>query len=121
MPWLSGTDMKELEKAQREAARKITGAVKSTPIDAVITEDELPTVASRAVTLATIAVARSRRASVSNPRYQMAMEVQRRRLKKTDWRGRAVERWKEVFEGLSTDWRFPPGNEALAQSSWSDD
>jgi hypothetical protein len=73
-----------------------------------MTEAELPTVASRAVSLATIAVERLWRASETNLRFLMASNVQRRRLKKADWRGRAVERWKAIFNGCEAGWKFPP-------------
>jgi ribonuclease HI len=99
--------MADLEKVQREAVRKITGALKSTPIDAIMSEAELPPLAHRAVTLATIAVERSMRAGDSNPRFIMMMKEQRRRLKKTCWRQKAVERWKSLFNTSRPRWKFP--------------
>jgi hypothetical protein len=38
----------------------------------------------------------------------MVAGEQRRRLKKADWHQRAVERWKGLFEGTTSLWKFPP-------------
>jgi hypothetical protein len=46
MPWVTATDLKELEMVQREAARKITGALRSTQSYAVMAEADLPLIAA---------------------------------------------------------------------------
>ena len=46
-PWASNTNIQKLERTQSDAARAITGQLRSTPIDAVLHEAQIPSLSSR--------------------------------------------------------------------------
>ena len=48
-PWLSAITISKLEKVQLEAARAITGLVRSTPVEVVLVESQLPSISARGV------------------------------------------------------------------------
>ena len=55
MPWITKTGMRKIETAQREALRKVTGLVKSTPINYIYLEAEVEPVSTIAVKKAIMA------------------------------------------------------------------
>ena len=59
LPWATHSMMKRLKMCQRYAGRAITGQVKITPVEAISVEADLPTVATRASQLSTIAMEKS--------------------------------------------------------------
>ena len=49
--WLSATSTSKLEKVHLEAARAITGLVRSTPVEAVLAESQLPPISTHFQTI----------------------------------------------------------------------
>jgi hypothetical protein len=99
--------MAKLERCQNEAARKIVGAISSSPIDAVLLEANLEPIQQRGDMWSTLAYERSLRLNDNHPRRKMAEASPTKRLKRREWRLRARETWKELFSERST-YRFPP-------------
>ena len=50
-PWLSATSTSRLEKVQMGAARAITSLVRTTPVEAVLAESQLPPISTRYQTI----------------------------------------------------------------------
>ena len=81
MPWITKTGMRKIETAQREALRKVTGLVKSTPIDYIYLEAELEPVSTIAVIKAIMAYEKAMRMYKENPLRLMCERESRKRLK----------------------------------------
>ena len=81
MPWITKTGMRKIETAQREALRKVTGLVKSTPIDYIYLEAEVEPVSTIAVKKATVAYEKAMRMNKENPLRLMCERESRKRLK----------------------------------------
>ena len=56
LPWVSASTMDKLEMCQRYAVRTVTGQIKTTHVKVILAEVDLPTVATRATQLSTIAM-----------------------------------------------------------------
>lgn len=108
MPWIGKGNMEKLERIQLEAARKITGALKSTPTEAVLAEANLPKIEDRARVLAVVAYERSLRCARESPRFQIATAEVGCRLKKQDWRSAAKEGFRQAMGGAEVMESFPP-------------
>ena len=80
MPWITKTGMRKIETAQREALRKVTGLVKSTPIDYIYLEAEVEPVSTIAVKKAIMAY-EAMRMNKENPLRLMYERKSRKRLK----------------------------------------
>ena len=101
---MSSTNLERLEAAQRFAGRAVTGQLKTTPNEAVLLDAGLPTIKERCKFIAINALEKSMRLDPSNPRRQIAEKPQHRRLKKTDWRDHARDKWNEIFtEGCNPE------------------
>ena len=70
----------------------------TTPVDAILAEADLPTVATRATQLSIIAVEKSLRMPDTNPRKQIATAEVRQRTKK------ASEVWRSIFGSTHPEW-----------------
>ena len=81
MPWITKTGMRKIETAQREALRKVTGLVKSTPIDYIYLEAEVEPVSTIAVKKAIMAYEKAMRMNKENPLRLMCERESRKRLK----------------------------------------
>ena len=55
LPWISNSTMKRMEMRQRNAGRAITGQIKTTPVEEILAEADLPTVATWSTQISTIA------------------------------------------------------------------
>ena len=93
---------------QRYARRAITGQIKKTPVEAILAEADLPTVAARARQLSNVAMEKSLRMPDTNPRMQVATAEVHQRTKKTSWRKKAIEVWRSIF--WSTQPERTPGS-----------
>ena len=91
IPWVSISTTEKLKICQRYAERAITGQIKTTAVKAILAEADLPTVATRATLLSTIAMEKSLRMLDTNPRKQIATSDASQRTKKTSWRKKASE------------------------------
>ena len=96
-PWIGKGAWEKLEKVQREAARLMVGALRSTPIEAILAEAGLNTIKNKMETINTIAFERSMRMSKDSFRWEVASKKKRKRLKVEGWREEARKRWKEIF------------------------
>ena len=79
IPWVSLSTMEKLKMCQRYSGWPITGQIKTTPVEAFITEADLWTVATRATILTTMAMEKSLRMHDANPRRQIATADVRQR------------------------------------------
>ena len=97
MPWIPRTRMDELERVQLEAGRLISGAVRSSPREAVLLEADLSPLCDRARQIAVTAYDRSTRLGEDHPRRIMAQQPVRQRTQQPCWRARAHEEWVTIF------------------------
>ena len=81
-PWLSETNTGKLERIQKEAARRMTGPLRTTTIEAVTTEANLTSVSTQSKRAAIIAWEKSVRLSATNPGRSLTETIPRDRLKK---------------------------------------
>jgi hypothetical protein len=90
MPSLGPSAMTKLEVVQRDAARTITGCLRSTPVDALTLEARLVPIATRGEQLAAYMREKSLRRSQDHPNSVLSSTVVRQRLKSvTGWRAKA--------------------------------
>ena len=94
---MSSSTMEKLETCQRFAGRAITGQVKTSPVEAILAEDNLPKIGTRATQLCAIALEKSKRIAPENPRHQIAEQSSRQRSKKPSWRAKAGAVWESIF------------------------
>ena len=96
-PWVSPSTMKKLETCQRFAGRVIIGQVKTTLVEAILAEADLPKLATRAIQLSKIAFEKSYRLNPKNPRSAIFNEDVPKRTKKPIWRTQAEMVWGSIF------------------------
>ena len=117
MPWLSKGLMERLEKVQRETARRCSGLLASTPIDAVLAEAGLATLAERAVVAAAVAYDKGLSVDLTNPRSEISRAFVRKRLRKRSWRDKAREVVTAILgsdqERKKGEDRLPPWSERV--------
>ena len=89
--------IEKLEMCQRYAGKAITGQIKTIPVEAILSEADLPTVAIRAMQLSSTDIEKSLLMPDTNPRRQIATVEVRQRTKKTSWRKKASEVWRSIF------------------------
>ena len=68
LPWVTISTLDRLEMCQRKAGRAITRQIKTTPVEAILAEADLPAVATRATQLSTTDMEKSIRTPNTNPR-----------------------------------------------------
>ena len=103
IPWISKTNLENLEAAQRYAARAVTGQLKTTPAEAILIESDLPSIKTRSRQLAISAFDKALRLPEDNPRHGVATREEGIRTKKTDWRDHSRKLWRDIFEGREPD------------------
>ena len=109
--WVSSSTTEKLEKCQRFAGRSITGQVKTTPVEAILAEANLPKIGTKATQLCAIALKKSKRIAPKNPRHQIAEQSSHQRTKKPSWRTKARAVWESIFGNTSFAKKpklFPP-------------
>ena len=74
IPWISKTNLENLEAAQRYAARAVTVQLKTTPAEAVLIESDLPSIKTRSRQLAISAFDKALRLPEDNPRHGVARD-----------------------------------------------
>ena len=89
--------MEKLETCQRFVGRAITGKFKTTPVEAILADANLPKIGTRATQLCAIALEKSKRIAPENPRHQIAEQSSRQRTKKLSWRAKAGAVWESIF------------------------
>jgi ribonuclease HI len=104
-PAASATSQQKLEVAQNAAARAITGCTANTNIDSLLVEANIPPFRSRAEELTGASYEKSLRLPEDNPRHSTAVEQQRQRLKRENWRAKGREIADEA--GLNDTQRSP--------------
>ena len=114
LPWILISTMEKLEMCQRYAGRATTGQIKTTPVEAILAEADLPTVAIRATQPSTIAMEKSIKMPDTDRRKQIATADGLQRTTKTSWRKKASEVWRSIFgatqperapASLATNWK----------------
>ena len=85
-PWLSSSNIEKLEITQLQAARAITHHVRSTPIEAVLYEADLPRLKHRFKTLSVLQANKWNSLDVEDPRRMVLNDSVRLRLRRPDWR-----------------------------------
>ena len=93
--------MEKLETCQRFAERAITKQVKTTPVEAIFAEANLPKIGTRATQICAIALEKSKRITPKIPRHQIAEQSSRQRMKKPSWRAKAGAVWESIFGNTS--------------------
>ena len=100
LPWVSISTLGKLEMCQRYAGRAITGQMKTTPVEAILEEADLPIVATWATQLSTIAMEKVDGHSRSPPAHEED------KLDKERQRGREIYLWvhttRKGFGALAT-------------------
>ena len=86
IPWVSISTMEKLEMYQRYFGRAITGQIKKFFVKAILAEADLPTLATRATLLSTIAVEKSLLMPNTNLKRQITTAEVNQHTKKTSWR-----------------------------------
>ena len=59
LPWISDSTLENLERSQRYVGQAITGHLRTTPVEAILAEANLPSIGTRAIHLNTIAMEKS--------------------------------------------------------------
>ena len=95
-PWISRTSMERIECAQRRAARRITGATASTPVEALSREAGLEEQKTRYQRTAVCLYDRWQHLEEGDPRREVSGGDVRRRTKKMDWR----EQSRRIYEQI---------------------
>ena len=90
--------MGRLETCQRYAGRAITGHLKTTPVEAVLAEANLPTIETRGKQLCAIAMEKSLRQPLNNHRHHIATLEVKQRTTKQSWRSKARQIWGSIFK-----------------------
>ena len=92
MPSLGPSAMTKLEVVQRDAARTITGCVRSTPVDALVLEAHLVPMTARREQLSAYLREKSLRFPPTHPNHALSTTVVRQRLKSVKgWSAKATE------------------------------
>jgi ribonuclease HI len=93
--WMSSigpSTLSKLEVVQRDAARTITGCVRSTPVDALMQEAHLVPIATRGEQLAGYLREKNLRRTHDHPNYNLGTATVRQRLKSVrGWKEKAAE------------------------------
>ena len=84
-PWLSATSTSKFEKVQLEAARVITGLVRSTQVEALPAKSQLPLISMRLQPITLLKADIWAHFSLADDRRQTLFTVCRQRLKRKDW------------------------------------
>ena len=66
--WISNSTLENLVRAQHNAGRDITGQLRTTPVEAIVTEANPRLIKTQAIQLSTIAMEKSLRTAVTNQR-----------------------------------------------------
>ena len=91
MPSVGPSAMTKLEVVQRNAARIITGCVRSTPVDALMQEAHLTPIATRGEQLSCYLREKSLRRTPDHPNHALGLVAVRQRLKSVrGWRDKAT-------------------------------
>ena len=97
LPWISNSTLENLERSQRCAGQAITGQLRTTPVEAILAEANLPSIKTREIQLSTIAVEKSLRITRTNQRHTTATQQVRKRTKKPSWREKAGDVMRKIF------------------------
>ena len=109
-PWISATNLEKLETQQRKAARRISGAVRSTPVEAVLREAGLEGLRPRYRRAAVCTYDKWRHMGLEDVRRTTADGDVVQRTKKKDWRGQC----RLIHETLVTEGERPERNSNAA-------
>ena len=85
-PWMSATSPSKFEKVQLEAARAITGHVRSTPVEAVLADSQLPPISTRFQTISPQKADEWANLPAADYRRQTLFTACKQNLKRNDWR-----------------------------------
>ena len=100
-PWLSNTAWRKIEGVQLEAARVVSGVLRSSPREAVLAEAGIPEVRRVAEGFWAAQLEKCLRTDEGDPRREWGCRKVRKRLKRKGWRERAEEVLREVVpEGV---------------------
>ena len=102
-PWISQTGMEKIECAQRRAARRITGATASTPVEALNREAGLEEQRIRYLKSAVCMYDNWNHLEENDPRRQTAGRVVPQRTTKKDWREQSRRAYEGIMRGVPTE------------------
>ena len=83
--WLLATSTSKHEKVQLEAARAITDLVRSTQVEAVLAESQLPPISMRLQTISLLKADEWAHLPPADDHHQTLFTACRQRLKRKDW------------------------------------
>uniref|UniRef100_A0A1I8IFP6 RNase H domain-containing protein n=1 Tax=Macrostomum lignano TaxID=282301 RepID=A0A1I8IFP6_9PLAT len=89
MPWLTCAAWRKLEVVQHSAERIITGAVATTPVEALRCESGMMSIREQSEVIWSAKLDRWLRLEHSSPRYRLGTQQTRQRLKRLGWRAQA--------------------------------
>ena len=90
-PWISNTNIGKLERTQNKALRLITGQAKSSPVDALRAEANIPSFESVITANYMRSWEKAHRLPENHPRRLAIASTVRQRLKRPNWRKKASE------------------------------
>ena len=99
-PWISATNMEKIERAQRRAVHRITGATQSTPSEALNREAGLEDMRTRYQRTAVTQYERWRSLEEGDTRRSMVEREVRQRTQKKDWREQSRKIHEHIMGGI---------------------
>ena len=90
-PWVSESQFQELERAQNNALRKITGQTASTPVDALRAEAGVTAYRTHSDRKIAASYEKALRLPPEHPRRMALDKAQPKRLKRHNWKSRGAE------------------------------
>ena len=103
LPWVLNSMMEKLKMCQRYAGRAISGQIMTTHAKKISAQADIPTVATGATQLSTIAMEKSLWMPDTNPRNQIATADVRQPTKKKSLRKKASEAWRSILGSIQPE------------------
>ena len=113
LPWVLISTMEKREMCQRYAGRTIAGKIKKTPVEATLADSDLPTLATMATQLSTIAMEKCLWMPDTNQKMQIVTAEVRQCTKKKGWRKKASKVWRSILGSTQ-----PERTTAILATNW---
>ncbi len=88
-PWAAPSRIEQLELCQNKALRVVTGQLKSTPVETLLREARICSIATVSKRATALAYEKAQRLPLDHPRRQILAAPSRHRLKRPSWRSAA--------------------------------
>ena len=111
-PWLSKSNVMAIERAQHKCLRAITGQYLTAPVESLRLEGGFSTIATVVKRDAAVAMEKSLRLPITNPRYQIATKQVRHRTVRGSWRELATSQVRNTILEREPRCTLPPPTSA---------